>query len=218
MLIFVLFLVPLFPVSGLSSTSIPGKKVIGLTALMIGVLQLLFVSAGTILFQFGPLTLTSAGVFRGIFYAGRFLSVILLSYLFVFTTSPNELAYALMQAGFPYRFGFTLVTALRLIPIFQEEITTVYQAQQVRGISFRVKNLRGLIQRLRAVLLPMLVSAMSKVDTLSVSMEGRSFGKHSTRTFYSRREMSRGDWAAGGFLLITLVTFILYSGRLFHGR
>ena len=218
MLFLVLFVIAMFPGAGLTYKRIPGKKIIALTALMIAVLQILFVSEGAILFEIGPVTFTVTGLNRGVFYAGRFLSVIGLSYLFVFTTSPNELAYALMQAGFPYRFGFTLVTALRLIPIFQQEITTVYQAQQVRGISYRKNSLRGLIHRLRSMLLPMLVSAMSKVDSLAVSMEGRSFGKYSTRTFYSRREMSQIDWAAGGALLLMLITLVFYSGRFFHGR
>jgi len=55
----------------------------------------------------------------------RFLNIIGASYLFVATTDPNRLAYALMQAGLPYRYGFMLITALRFIPLFQLELAQV---------------------------------------------------------------------------------------------
>ncbi len=73
---------------------------------------------------------------RGSHVGARFLDVVLLSYLFVLTTEPNLLAYGLMQVGLPYRFGFALVTALRLVPVFEKEGETVYRAQLARGIAY----------------------------------------------------------------------------------
>ncbi|MGI6708007.1 MAG: hypothetical protein ACOX33_02585 [Dethiobacteria bacterium] len=42
---------------------------------------------------------------HGLLLVFRFLNIIGSSYLFVATTDPNRLAYALMQAGLPYRYG-----------------------------------------------------------------------------------------------------------------
>ena len=105
-----------------------------------GCLQVLFVHEGAVLFELGPLTVTAGGVEAGVYVAGRFLSVILLSYLFVLTTEPNDLAYALMRAGLPYRYGFALITALRLVPTFEQEGQIVYNAQLARGVRYDVRE------------------------------------------------------------------------------
>jgi len=126
----------------------------------------------------------------------------------VLTTSPNELAYALMRAGLPYRFGFTLVTALRMIPLFEQEALIVYRAQRVRGVTYQLKGLRDLLKSVNSLLLPMLVSAMSKVDALSISMEGRCYGKYPTRTYYRIRKTTRGDILAG-MGLVCLISAVI---------
>lgn len=100
--------------------------------------QLLAVREGLLLWQLalGPLTLSlwSAGFLGGLAMMLRFLNIIGASFLFVATTNPNRLAYALMEAGLPYRFGFMLITALRFIPLFQLELTQVRNAQLAKGI------------------------------------------------------------------------------------
>ena len=104
-----------FPLAGVALGRVRGTRLFVSTALLLGLLQVLFVRAGRVLFQIGPLAITVGGVEQAIYVAGRFLSVILLSYLFVLTTEPNDLAYALMRAGLPYRYGFALITALAML-------------------------------------------------------------------------------------------------------
>jgi len=153
---------------------------------------------------------TAGGVEAGVYVAARFLSVVFLSYLFVLTTAPNDLAYALMQAGLPYRYGFALVTALRLAPIFEQEGQIVYRAQLARGVQYDARSLRRsprhLLTLARQFFLPLLVSALGKVDGMAVSMEGRCFGKYPTRTFRREVHLARQDVIA---LLILLIAAIL---------
>jgi energy-coupling factor transport system permease protein len=178
---------------------------------VITVLQVALNRQGPILVHFGPLQLTVEGLVRGIYLGARFLVVVLISYLFVLTTAPDQLAYALMQAGLPYRFGFTLVTALRLIPIFEGEALTVYRAQLVRGVSYKGKDWRGFWNNLQSYLLPLLVSAIQKVDALSISMEGRCYGMYHTRTYFRTRERYRGDWLAGFGLVLVLFAALYFK-------
>ncbi len=63
----------------------------------------------------------------------RFLNVVLASHLFVSVTSSEDFAYALMQAGLPYRYGFALLAAMRFVPYFKTQANTVLQAQMARG-------------------------------------------------------------------------------------
>lgn len=182
-----------FPLSGLALGRVRGTRLFAVTTLVLASMQILFTHTGPVLVSVGPLQATRDGIEAGVYVAGRFISVILLSYLFVLTTDPNDLAYGLMQAGVPYRFGFALITALRLAPVFQREGEIVYRAQLARGVRYDTRSLRRFLTLARQFFLPMLVSALGKVDALAVSMEGRCFGKYPTRTFLRQVRFARRD-------------------------
>ena len=183
-----------FRLAGARLGQIRGTRLFATTALLLGLLQVLFVQEGRTLLQAGPLAITTGGLEAAVYVAGRFLAVILLSYLFVLTTEPNGLAYALMRAGLPYRYGFALITALRLVPTFEQEGQIVYNAQLARGMAYDVRSPRRFVTLARQFFLPLLVSALGKVDSLSVSMEGRCFGKYPQRTFLRQVQMRAADW------------------------
>ncbi len=198
---------------GLKPGKLPGLRLLITTGVLLAFLQIFFVDSGSAIFTVGPVSVTGEGLLRGGYVAGRFLTVIILSYLFVLTTSPNDLAYTLMQAGMPYRFGFTLVTALWLIPLFEQEANQIYQAQRVRGVAYDRANLKNLLRSIHQLLLPMLISALSKVDALAISMEGRSFGRYPDRSYFRIREKTPWDvWfglGAGVWMLLTIISKLL---------
>lgn len=119
----------------------------------------------------------------GIQMSLRFLNIVLASHLFVSTTSAEDLAYTLMRLGLPYRYGFTLLIAMRFVPYFRLQSNTVLQAQMVRGIGVDRPSPRGIWCMARYTLVPLVVTALSKVESLAISMEGRCFGLHPRRTF-----------------------------------
>lgn len=190
---------------GVPIREIRGIRLFLLTALLLAFLQIVFNDDGYVIARIGPLAITDTGLTNGIYIGVRFLCVIFLSYLFVLTTSPNDLAYGLMQVGLPYRYGFALVTALRFVPIFEKEAQTIYQAQLMRGVRYDRGALRRLVTLARQFTLPILVSALRKVDALAVSMEGRSFGRYGKRNYYRPIRTTRLDWIS----LILLVMFVL---------
>jgi energy-coupling factor transport system permease protein len=198
----VALLVAAFPVAGVRLGQVRGTRLFASTALLLGLLQVIFVHEGALWLELGPLVITAGGVEAGVYVAGRFLSVVLLSYLFVLTTEPNDLAYALMRAGLPYRYGFALVTALRLVPTFEQEGQIVYHAQLARGVRYDVRSPRRFLTLARQFVLPLLVSALGKVDALAVSMEGRCFGKYPTRTFLRQARATWRDGVAIGLLVL----------------
>jgi len=116
----------------------------------------------------------------------RFLNVVLASHLFVSTTEPELLAYAMMQAGLPYRYGFAFLAAMRFVPYFRDQAQTVRYAQMARGIALDRPTPRGVYLMARYTFIPVVVSALGRVESLAVSMEGRCFGLHPARTFRIR--------------------------------
>ena len=130
----------------------------------------------------------------------RFINLIGSSFVFVAATDPNRLAYALMEIGLPYRFGFALITALRFIPVFQLELQQVKNAHQAKGIDLEGLSPKQLLRAVRYLLLPLVISALSRVDSLTISMEGRAFGLYPSRTYLTARPLTGKDKAAIFFI------------------
>jgi len=180
------------------------------TGLMLFVLYILFDKQGKNLLDpgIGFLQITSNGLNLGLLISSRFLLIIFSSYLFILTTKPNDLAYALMKIGLPYRYGFMLVTALRLAPILEEEGQTIYRAQLLRGARYDQGSVIKILNLIKQFLTPLLISALRRTDKLVFSMEGRGFGRQTERTFHRAPKATRLD------LFVSLI-LIFYFGSLF---
>ncbi|NLG32600.1 MAG: energy-coupling factor transporter transmembrane protein EcfT [Syntrophomonadaceae bacterium] len=175
-------------------------------------IQILTVESGVLLWRLNlgsaSLSVWSEGLLGGLGLMLRFINIIGSSYLFVATTDPNRLAYSLMEAGLPYRFGFMLITALRFIPVFYLELEQVKNAQMAKGIDMEGLSPRKLIKAVRYLLIPLVISALGKVDYLTISMENRAFGLYSTRSYMYSQALSRNDLIT---ILVSPVGFLLFS-------
>lgn len=203
-----------FPLAGLGPAFFFRKlRFILLFGLFILLVQVLAVREGLLLRQFvlGPVTLSvwSAGLLGGLGMMLRFLNIIGASYLFVATTDPNRLAYALMQAGLPYRYGFMLITALRFIPLFQLELAQVRNAQLAKGIELEGLSPRRLLAAVKYLYLPLVISALSRVESLAISMENRAFGLYPTRTYLDFQALTGRDKLACAAIPLLFLLFYL---------
>lgn len=137
---------------------------------------------------------TTGGIADGVTIAGKFLSLIMMSWVFVATTTPAELSSALTTAGFPYRYAFLPALSMRFVPVFRFELATVREAQVTRGLRLD-RSLRGIIRSARYTTMPMLMTAMSRVNSVAASMSGRGFGMYATRTQLKPTRMTSSDIA-----------------------
>jgi energy-coupling factor transport system permease protein len=192
-----------------------GFRLVLITGLTLLLLYLVFDKSGQVLFDPGYqlLSITSGGLLMGLRFSGRFLSIVFISYIFILTTDPSDLAYALMKVGLPYRYGFMLVTALRLAPVMEEEGQTIYRAQLVRGIRYDQGNLRKLVLIIQQFMTPLLISALRRADKLVFSMEGRGFGKQTQRTFRKRPLLTKLDLNVSFAMTLYFVMLIILNYR-----
>jgi len=190
-----------------------GFRFVFLTGLFLLILYLLFEKVGRVLWDPGIdlFIVTTVGLDMGLRFSGRFLGVVFLSYIFILTTSPNDLAYAVMKSGVPYRYAFMLVTALRLSPILEGEGQTIYRAQLVRGVQYEKSGFKKLFLLVQQFLTPLLISAIRKTDKLVFSMEGRGFGMHKNRTFRQQSSLTTSDAAAWVVMLLLTGLFLLFE-------
>ena len=142
----------------------------------------------------------------------KVVCVVPVALLFSACTEPSEFAASLARIGVSYRAGYAVSLALRYIPDVQREYQNISQAQQARGIDLSSKD--KFFTRLKnsvAILLPLVMSSLNRIETVSNAMELRGFGKEKKRTWYVQRRLKRNDWLVIGFALVILVVDLVVT-------
>ncbi|MDO4491988.1 MAG: energy-coupling factor transporter transmembrane component T [Lachnospiraceae bacterium] len=155
-------------------------------------------------------TITAEQLFYHLNLILKYLCTIPVVLLFVSTTNPSEFAASLNRIGIKYSIAYSVALALRYIPDIQKEYHEISQAQQARGIEMSKKE--NLVHRLKsasAILIPLIMSSMDRIETISNAMELRGFGKNKKRTWYMGRKFRISDILAMVFS-VAVFLFALY--------
>ena len=167
----------------------------------------------TVLFQlFGPYTVTAEQLFYHLNVILKNACTIPIVLLFVCTTNPSEFAASLSRIGVSYKISYAVALALRYIPDIQREYRDISLAQQARGTEMSKKA--SLVNRLKAasaILIPLILSSMERIETISNAMELRGFGKGPKRTWYSGRKFSKMDIVSIVVCTLLLVLSLLIT-------
>lgn len=141
-----------------------------------------FFAGGTPLFSFGPLHVSVAGIEYGLGMALKLVTFLLLNVLLLSTTRVEELTAAFSRMGLPYRAGFALTLAFRLVPVFIESAQTVLQAQSLRRLGEEPRGLLERIRRTAPVIVPVFMGALRRADRMAVALDMRGFGRTGPRS------------------------------------
>ena len=152
----------------------------------------------TVLFSIaGPYVVTAQQLFYHLNLVLKYLSTIPIVLLFVCTTNPSEFAASLNRIGVKYPIAYAVSLALRYIPDIQREYHDISLAQQARGIEMsRKQSLAARLKSAGAILVPLILSSMDRIELISNAMELRGFGKKKKRTWYMSRPFRPADLAA----------------------
>lgn len=176
----------------------------------------------TVLFHIaGPYSVTAEQLFYHLNVVLKNACTIPIVLLFVCTTNPSEFAASLSRIGVSYRISYAVALALRYIPDIQREYRDISRAQQARGTEMSKKA--SLVNRLKAastILIPLILSSMERIETISNAMELRGFGKGKKRTWYSERKFSAADFlcmaVCAALLVLSLILTAVNGGRYFN--
>ena len=161
----------------------------------------------TVLFTIvGTYTITAQQLFYHFNMTMKVICVVPVALLFIACTDPSEFAASLASNGISYRIGYAVSHALRYIPDVQREYHNISQAQQARGIDLSGKD--KLFTRMKnsvAILLPLVLSSLNRIETVSNAMELRGFGRNKKRTWYTLRKMQKNDWIVVVLVLLIVV-------------
>lgn len=175
-------------------------------ALIMLVLQLVFVRSGTTLFAF----VTDEGLITGGKACLRLLGVALPLVLMLMVTKLTDLANACVEKlHIPYKYAFTFTTALRFVPVFSQEMNAIMEAQTARGVEYDTNNPFKKMQLMLPLCIPLLISSVSKTDATALAAEQRGFYLRTRESSYRRYPFSAADFAAFALCIALIVLGIV---------
>ncbi len=196
-------------------TILKGLKMILVILVFTAFLQIFYNDDGTVLWhpvESWDFKITTGGVFSAVFIAVRIVSLILMSTLLTYTTSPTLLTDAIERLLSPLKvfkikvhsLAMMMTIALRFIPTLIEEIDIIMSAQKARGADLETGSLVQRAKALVPILVPLFVNSFRRAYELAFAMEARCYGGDEKRTRLRVMKLSGRDFA---MLAVTIVCF-----------
>ncbi|KYH39309.1 MAG: cobalt/nickel ABC transporter permease [Candidatus Bathyarchaeota archaeon B23] len=130
--------------------------------------------------------------------------------LFYLTTEPGELIALLFKLRLPYKFIYMVTITLQLIPLLLDEIQTIYQAQLSRGLRTKANPVKR-IWNFLALVIPLTLSSLMKVQTRAIALESRGFSAPVRKTCLYDIRLRAGDHLFfSAMIAVTLLLAYLY--------
>ena len=124
-------------------------------------------------------------------------------------TRISDLANALVQVlHVPYKYAFTLTTAIRFIPQFLEEMSAIMEAQTARGVEFDVGGIANKVRLMVPLCVPLLVSSVRKTNSAAIAAEVRGFNLRTRTSGYKQYPITAPDAA------VMLLAFALLAAAI----
>lgn len=105
----------------------------------------------------------------------------------------------------PYKYAFTLTTAIRFIPVFADSLSGIMEAQTARGVAFDTKNPFKKLGLILPLCMPLLISSVGRIHDTAAAAEMRGF------TLRTRESQSRRYTFKSGDLFAALIAAALVA-------
>lgn len=184
-------------------------QVLAIIALQLVLVQGLFNTRGDIFWQLGMLKLYTGGLSLGLLMALRLAMLVLVFMQLITWTHPTDFALLLVKLKVPYRYALLVGMGFRFLPLLEEELQTIYQCQQVRGLELNsvCQKIKGLLP----VTLPLLLRAFQRATQVALSMELKGYGYSPTRTFCRELRYTRLDLAVTLVLVAAVLALLTWK-------
>ena len=168
------------------------------------VLNVFYTTGGETYFAWKSIEITEKGVNTAIFTMIRIVSLVVISSLLTYTTTPTMLTDAIERLLSPLKIfkikvhtlAMMMTLALRFIPTLIEEIDRIMNAQKARGADLESG---GIIQRAKAlvpIFIPLMVSSFRRAYELAFAMTCRCYTGGEGRTRMKQMKIAFRDIVA----------------------
>ncbi len=183
-------------------------------------LNALYSGGGTLLFSYGFIKIYTSGIYRACFMTVRIISLILISSVLSYTTTPTDLTDAIESLLSPLKYlglknavhtmAMMMTIALRFIPALIEETDKIMSSQKARGASMESGGLIKRIKALLPILIPLLISSIRRSYELAEAMESRCYNGAEGRVRMKEMHFINKDYFSFAFSIVVFsVTIIL---------
>nr|WP_231366261.1 energy-coupling factor transporter transmembrane component T [Zhihengliuella flava] len=159
-------------------------------------------TSGSMLVDWGPLTISTGSLEAGLATGTRIFAVALPAVVMISSTNPTDLANALAQrAHLPHRFVLGALAGMRLVGLLAEEWHVLSMARRARGVGSH-GSLRQRVLANAGQAFSLIVQAIRRASRLAMSMEAKGFGGPE-RSWWRASVFRRRDAVilAGGLLV-----------------
>ena len=147
-----------------------------------------------------------------LFFALRFVAIVVSTSLFFITASPDELEQVMKAFRLPRDVVFAFVTAVRFIPVMLLDTIQIMDAQKSRGLELEKGNIFRRVRNMIPVLIPLVGNSVVRSGELAEAMESRAYGavpKPTSLVQYRARGVDRVV-AAAAVVSFALATYSFY--------
>jgi energy-coupling factor transport system permease protein len=131
--------------------------------------------------------------------------------ILISTTRNEELILGMIRLGMPYRVGFAISTALRLVPTIASSTMTISQAQRSRGLNLDSGSVFDRIRKFLPLLVPVFISTIRSTNIFAMALESKGFGARDKRTYYLNLLMRKSDYFVLAFAILFTVASIVFA-------
>lgn len=176
-------------------------KPIVIILIFTAVLNIFYSKGGETYFEWWKICITEKGVNTAIFTIIRIISLVVISSILTYTTTPTALTDGLERVLSPLKvfkikvhtLAMMMTLALRFIPTLIREIERIMNAQKARGADLETG---GIIQRAKAlvpIFIPLMVSSFRRAYELALAMTCRCYTGGEGRTRMKQMKVSFRD-------------------------
>lgn len=194
--------------------TVPMLKGLFIFASILFLMQVLFYPGGTVLFHLIPagngyLGVTDQGIMFGLSMSARMLAIVTSFLVFLSTTRTEDLTIIMVEKmKIPYDYAFMMLTAIRFIPTFINEVQQISQAQTARGFAIEGWNPVKKIKAYLPIVVPLVLLSLKKAERLALAMETRGYGI-GKRTYLREPQFAIKDG------LVTVACILLVGAGIF---
>lgn len=162
------------------------------------IIQVLIIRTGNIILNL-PLNLyiTDIGLEFSLLLVLRLMGGTIPLVLMLTVTRMSDLTNVFVQKlHIPYKYAFAFITALRFIPIFENEMNGIIEAQIARGVEFDTKNPIKKMKLVLPLCVPLLISSVKRIDGGAISADLRGFNLRKKNSGYKKYHFKISDCCA----------------------
>lgn len=148
------------------------------------VFQILFNKSGNLIFQMGFVEIYDKTLLNSVLVFFRMFILVGVSAILTLSTSPIEITHGFEDFFKPLKYikvpveaiALTLSIALRFIPLFFREVKRIEMAQKSKGFDIEDLNFIGKFRYYAFLLIPLMLSSVSKAEDIANAMEIKGYG------------------------------------------